>query len=434
MNDPQMLGHVFAVGALYLFCRWKAQLSGRKIFAISALCVLGLFTKHSLLSVPFALGVTLLWADRRDFFRFVIGGTAFGSVLLIASVAWNGYSVITNVIQTVPTASTDLLLVQYKRLFLERGLWALGLPILLFWRVGPSRLRIFSIYSFLSFTLATLAMRGSGQNHLFDFFIAVALLLGICAGLFTDRKLAVDGKDYAKSWRVLLLVLSLSAVALGLTVNEFTLARFVSSDGILEPSTISTIRLWQALIVLAGTGILIFYQRLLALTKYFNPKSAATIVSFVIVLAGSFIPIVQQYGEDLKELDYQALQSVERRYLADVRRLRSTPGPALFEEALIGFDAGKDFVFDPFLGSTLMEKGRLSEDILIDRIKKKDFGAIVLTFKIPANLEKFTSTGSRPKRSFSERWTDNTLRAIADHYEPDYQDAPGFYFFYRPKT
>jgi hypothetical protein len=154
----------------------------------------------------------------------------------------------------------------------------------------------------------------------------------------------------------------------------------------------------------------------------------------MMVLGGTFTPAAKQYSRDLGQLDYQELKSVEQRYLADVRRLQSIAGPALFEEPLIGFDAGKDFLFDPFLGSMLMSRGRLPEDVLIRRIREREFGAIVLGSELAAILKESPGESSLAKRTFSERWTDNVLKAIGEYYEPDFRSGRGVYIFYRPRN
>jgi hypothetical protein len=436
MNDPQMLGHLFSVGALYLFCRWRPRFNTLRIFIVAALCVLGLLVKHSLVSVPFALGIVLLFSNQRDFFRFAASGTVFGSLLLLACIVWNGVPAVTNLTEIIPLASTELLLSQYAVLFLDRGLWALALPLAALSLLRPAP-GLFVVYLLSSFGFGTLAMRGLGcdVNHLFDFFIAAALLLGFCAGRFDEAvQRAADGADHAGSWRPLLLALSISAIAAAVILNEVTLARFASSDGVLERSTIATLRFSQTAVLLTGIGTVLFLQRLVESLKGFSVRSAAKPLLLMIVLGGTLTPVARQYARDLSQLDYQEMKSVEQHYLADVRRLQAIPGPALFEDPLIGFDAGKEFLFDPFLGSMLMSKGRLPEDVLIRRIRERAFGAIVLRLQLADTLKKPRGKSGPAKRTFSDRWTDNVLKAMGEYYEPDFRGGRGVYFFYRPRN
>jgi hypothetical protein len=378
----------------------------------------------------------MLWfSNKRSFIRFAASGAVWGSLLLAASLAWGGERMISHIIETLPIASTELLLLQSKRFFVERGLWALALPavaVCLF-HVGH---RLFLTYLLSSLVFATLAMRGVGcdVNHLFDLFIAAALLLGTCAAVLIEKvKLANAGHGRPTRWRPLLLVLSLSAIAAALTLNEFTLARFGSSDGVLEHSTIVGIRAAQAGLLLAGIGIGLFLERLVAWMRGWSLASAATVVFLMIALGGACFPLFKHYRQYLSALDYDTLAAAERRYLADVQRLRSIAGPALFEDPLLGFDAGKDFLFDPFLGSTLMSRGRLSEEVVIRRIREREFGAIVLRIKLPDAFARTRKEVRSPKRNFSERWTDNVLRAIDEYYQPDFRRGPGSYVFYRPR-
>jgi hypothetical protein len=436
MNDPQMLGHLFSTGALYLFCRWQPRLEGTRIWIVSLLCVVGIFTKHSLLAVPVALGLALLVSGRCNFIRFVVSGAVSGSLLLLGCLAWNGAPVISNLVETLPTASTELLQLQYRYFFVQRGLWALALPVLAFCLLKRSP-GVFLSYLLSSFVFATLAMRGVGcdVNHLFDLFIAVALVLGACVAVFTEKvRRATASEHRFTSWRPLLLVVSMSAIATALTFNEFTLARFGSSDGVLEPSTISTVRLAQAALLFAAIAIACFVQRLVTCLRGFSLENAATILFLGIALGGAYFPVAKHYVQDLNALDYGALAAAERQYAADVQRLRSIQGPALFEDVLLGLDAGKDFLFDPFLGATLMSRGRLSEEVLIRRIREREFGAIVLRLKLPEAFEKKRKEAVSPKRNFSERWTDNVLRAIHEYYEPEFRAGAESYFFYRPRN
>jgi hypothetical protein len=435
MNDPEMLGHLFTFAALYLFCRWHGDFHTFRIFIVALLCVLGIFSKHSIVAIPVALAMALLFSTPRDFLRFALNGVGLGALLLLSAVVWNGESAITNLIELAPPASTALLAATYKQLFLHQALWIVVLPVAALWpfkRTGP----LIPIYVLSSLAFGSLAMRGigCGPNHLFDFFIAIALSLGLCAANFVQTStITPDGRDHATPWRRLLIVLSASAVAGALLANEFTLARFVSSDGVLEPPTVATIRVLQVLALHAGIGIALFFRRLVTGFKSYPVARVVAPALLAVVLAAGLIPMTQQYARDLNELDYQALASAEQRYLADVQRLRSIPGPALFEEALIGFDAGKDFLFDAYLGATLMSKGRLSEDVLIRPIREQAFSAIVLTFEIPGGFEKWPRAGGLPKRTVTERWTDNVLRAMSEHYEPVFQESRGFYIFYRPR-
>jgi hypothetical protein len=81
-----------------------------------------------------------------------------------------------------------------------------------------------------------------------------------------------------------------------------------------------------------------------------------------------------------------------------------------------------------------MSRGRLSEEVLIRRIREREFGAIVLRLKLPEAFEKKRKEAVSPKRNFSERWTDNVLRAIHEYYEPEFRAGAGSYFFYRPRN
>jgi hypothetical protein len=435
MNDPQMLGHLFSTAALYLFCRWRGELTSARIIAVAVMCVAALFTKHSVLAIPAALAVALLVSDRHRFARFAASGILLGSLTLGVILLWTGSPAITNLSETVPVTSNVLLLAESKRLMLDRGLWVLALPLGALW-ISRRRDILLPAYFTAAAAFGTSAMRGVGcdVNHLFDLFIAAALSLGICAAASVDRcRRPADGHDYSRIWQVVLGALSLLAIGAAALVSEFSLSRFVSSDGVLEQSTVTTIRSWQAAVLLCGLATILFRRRLVAWLRPYSLGRAATVFSLLLIVATTFLPVVRHYAADLATLDYGKLKTAEERYLADVRRLRAIPGPALVEDILLGFDAGKDFLFDPFLGATLMSRGRLSEDVLIERIRRKEFGAIVLWLKLPEALARPRKPVTDPNRNFSERWTDNVLKAIAEYYEPDFREGAAGSFFYRPR-
>jgi hypothetical protein len=110
----------------------------------------------------------------------------------------------------------------------------------------------------------------------------------------------------------------------------------------------------------------------------------------------------------------------EQIYRKDVELLHSIPGPALFEPTLLGFAAGKDFQFDPFMGGQLIATGRLPERVLTDRIRRKYFGAIVLS----TNLDEERMTGV---------WPRSVIDAIGGSYELLEVDRPRYGYFYVPR-
>jgi hypothetical protein len=154
------------------------------------------------------------------------------------------------------------------------------------------------------------------------------------------------------------------------------------------------------------------------------------------ILAG-IVPLAARYPAELgAALDQGRLEREEQAYRADVELLRSVPGPALFEELLLGFDAGKEFLFDPFSGSQMILSGRLPESLLTDRLRRKEFAAVVLTSRdVEESRRRLLRTGRHSPDGPPQRmgwWTRGTLEAVRDHYALHAPDRRRYAFFYFP--
>ena len=139
------------------------------------------------------------------------------------------------------------------------------------------------------------------------------------------------------------------------------------------------------------------------------------------ILVASLLPCLAGLKPALdKVLDYDALRQGAQIYRDEVELLRSTPGPALFEIPSSGFDAGKEFLFDPFWGTELIERGRFPESVLTDRIRGGDFSVIALSFDLAEKLKRLDASKVgllKPTRTLLTRWTDNTLLSISERYQ-----------------
>ena len=85
----------------------------------------------------------------------------------------------------------------------------------------------------------------------------------------------------------------------------------------------------------------------------------------------------------------------------------------------------------------MMVYGRIPEHILTDKINQKYFRAIILTFDLEKELTRLNRDRIDPiipKTTLTDRWTDNTLIAINDHYELLDPKRPRHYFFYLPRN
>jgi hypothetical protein len=75
MNDPQLLGHAFALAGLVLVLREPR--TPRLMVGAAAVLVIAFFVKHNLVILPAAIALWLLLADRRHALTFIASGLIF---------------------------------------------------------------------------------------------------------------------------------------------------------------------------------------------------------------------------------------------------------------------------------------------------------------------------------------------------------------------
>jgi hypothetical protein len=164
-------------------------------------------------------------------------------------------------------------------------------------------------------------------------------------------------------------------------------------------------------------------------------RGARRVALLSLLAAACVLPAASGLRERWREaLDPSRLDREEAAYLDDVALLRRTPGPALFEEPLMGFDAGKEFLFDPFGGSLSMVSGRVPESLLVDPIRRREFGAIVLTSPVERLLPR--DRGDAPVQGpprLRGWWTRRVLEAVRENYDRYDPGRRRFGCFYFPK-
>jgi hypothetical protein len=169
--------------------------------------------------------------------------------------------------------------------------------------------------------------------------------------------------------------------------------------------------------------------------RAFTLRGGARAAALGLLAAASVLPVASDLPRRWRDaLNYGGLSREEAAYLDDVALLRSAPGPALFEEPLLGFDAGKEFLFDPFTGSLAMVSGRVPESLLLDPIRRREFGAIVLTLPVEKLLPRSRgdpSPDGRPR--LRGWWTRNVLETLRENYDPYDPGRRRFGYFYYPK-
>jgi hypothetical protein len=101
----------------------------------------------------------------------------------------------------------------------------------------------------------------------------------------------------------------------------------------------------------------------------------------------------------------------QRQFDAETSFIGAQPGLAMCEMLLHCYDAGKEYVFDPFNSTRLVLSHRLDVSEIVDKIETHQFGAI--------QLDTPGVTRTRP----NQRFPDEVLDAVSQYYVVGYHDA-----------
>jgi len=433
--DPQLLAHVFSVSAFYLYFKWVDELTLRKTYTLSFLCCFALFIKHLLVSVPVALAITLFFNNRGAFRTFALSGTVIFCLMLFGTWLYGGNYVYFNFIDFYRPVSNYKSYIVFTDLFLTHFAVVLFLPFTILLITESQKWMSVLVYFFFSFLLACYVSRGEGVggNVWFDFFIATSIIFGLFAAN-NRATLKLFEHLTARRRRVLELLFGTFAVFMilsALLINEFIIARYLSSDGVLERSTILKIRMLQITLGVSGIVLLLGRQKVAA---------SADRLPFYGILASCLLPLSINLEADLKQvLNYDQLKSEEKIYREDVDFLRGVPGPGLYEDVLLGIDAGKEILVEPCGASLMMVAGRVPEEMLINPIREKYFHVVALGFDLERKLNVLDKRSIDPLRpgitlAPTGRWTDNTLQALSDNYKLIRHGPSSYFFFYVPRA
>ncbi len=338
MYNPQMLGHVFSLGALYFYSSRVNELTVRRACVLALLCCFALFIKFLLIAVPITLAISIFFNSRRYFGVFALAGIIISSLMIFGSWLYGREYFFSNIIgfESARLAWNMKMIINIRDLFATHFAYVFFFPFIALLFNCQRKWMSVPVYFSISFLLGSYFIRAHGVtvNAWFDFFISVAIVLGLLAA------------------------------------------------ELIKPE--------------------IFWKRILVCG----------------VLASCLLPFFINLRGDLNEvLNYNRLKQQEKDYRTSVELLRSIDGAALFEEPLLGFDAGKEFLFDPFIGTDLIWSRRIPERVLTDAIREQKFGAIV--FEVSLDKE--------------ELWTHNIIKAIKDNYELLNLRYHSPYFFYTPR-
>ncbi|MBZ4329243.1 hypothetical protein [Corallococcus sp. AS-1-12] len=183
MYEPQMLGHVFSTGALYLFVRWRERLRPGHIAVLALLCCMGLLVKHLLVATPLALALVLLRLDRRLFLHLAAWGVAWMGALGAVGGALAGGDMLSNILAVEHARGKSLAdgAAFTWEVLLAPGAGLLLLPVVALWRERRREWDVVFAYVIASLLEGGLAVVGDGVdvNAWFDFFIGASVAAGL---------------------------------------------------------------------------------------------------------------------------------------------------------------------------------------------------------------------------------------------------------------
>jgi hypothetical protein len=157
-------------------------------------------------------------------------------------------------------------------------------------------------------------------------------------------------------------------------------------------------------LVVVGALVFAEYAPLLAGVKYRGFLLAALLVApaFGIVIA---TPLALKGDWDI----LRGLPNRGRDFDVALKLLQSRPGPALCEDLLLCFEAGKPFTYDAHFTFGLVKAGRVKEEELVALVENARFRTVQLFLFGDKNL----TPGKQP------RFTARFVEALKQHYRPE---------------
>ena len=181
MYDPELFGHAFSVGALYLYFEMGRRPQRRRLGLLALLCCISLFIKHLLIPVPIALRQQLWFTNRRAFRTFALAGLLVFTLMVIGAWLYGGSNLFSNFATPGPPTLSARMNRALLSLFGYQRLWVLLVAFIVFLFRYTKRRMVVAIYFPLSFAFGAYSSRGVGVgvNAWFDFFIASSIVVGM---------------------------------------------------------------------------------------------------------------------------------------------------------------------------------------------------------------------------------------------------------------
>ena len=408
-NYPPVSFHLIALasrltGDMNQTGRWVAFLS---LFLVAALCgaIVLRFTISTPLAVYTALSVIICLAvykpDRIGMNDPQLLGTVFSLLGLYSYIRWpekSGWLVLSALAFTISVFTKHNLLafpaavglhLLLRRMWKGVAVWggavAFGSALLLAltqWKDGP--------YFFANLLIPRTRLGGLDQLTVFATMFQLPLAIGVVWAL----------RDMA--WSSMRHIMALSLLtSLGLALG------FAGVAGV------DTNIFFDSIFSLVIVGSLVFAE--------FAPYAAKLERRGILLVALLLAPatgIAVNIPRTL-QLDWQRRPFSLHLYWAGVRArdfdyavglLRGRPGPALCEDLLLCFEAGKPFLYDPFFTMSMSKVGRVKEDDLVALVENHTFRTVQLNL---SSREPALRPGERPR--FTARFMDALLR----HYRTE---------------
>ncbi|MCX5616491.1 hypothetical protein NQF87_05830 [Bombella sp. TMW 2.2559] len=185
MNDPQWLAQALMLGALcVMISRKTIELTGQRLFCCAFLIVLGGFTKHNLVALPFAMFIWLFCVDlKKAVLWSVILGLLLAAGFVICYEVY-GISFFRDVFLHQRVIRLGRVIHSVRQLPFMGGMLLVGVGVFVQrWRSMDRRdpsvlVMLFLVFGCLFGFLESLG-EGVDYNCMFDAFVAASILCGI---------------------------------------------------------------------------------------------------------------------------------------------------------------------------------------------------------------------------------------------------------------
>jgi hypothetical protein len=226
-----------------------------------------------------------------------------------------------------------------------------------------------------------------------------------------------------------------------------------------NPVRVASLYLGMALIVGLsfsgghGTDVNMFFDFLIALSllvglflsevnegnaaRVYRHRAVTAVIPFAVMAGFLFLSIMKiPQTDDQSEIRFgvwrpsilQILKRSQRVTMEDASFVQQAKGPVICEGIILCFFSHKEFIFDPFFVREAIEKRKINESDLLNKIDAGYFDLIQLEGEIgrvPQTLSVFSFVR---KDVWYDRWTGNMKKEIAKHYRIARRSINGVFY------